>query len=139
MNYDGEAENSDFVESSLEEIQSERKDEVVKETEYEEERERVEDGEEYLGTVEVRGESVQIEESMGIGTRARIMRQADELDGLREEEIDESEVLDLILSQIRALSNVTDKSESFFDRLDTEELRDTFQAVGEVSKEKEGN
>lgn len=139
MDYQGEAENQEYVESALEEIEEKKTDEQKKNVKYEQEKKRVESEEEYLGQLEVRGETVNITDTLGIGERARIMQKAQDLDGKPESQIDESEVLSLILTQIDALASVTDRGEDFFDKLDVEELRDAFQSVGQVSKDKEGN
>jgi|AKVG01.1.fsa_nt_gi hypothetical protein len=139
MEYKGDAENQEYVESALEEIEEKQTDEQQESIKYEEEKKRVESQEEYLGTLQVRGETVNITDTLGIGERARIMQTAQDLDGKPESQIDESEVLSLILKQIDALASVTDRGEDFFDKLDVEELRDAFQSVGQVSKSKEGN
>jgi len=85
------------------------------------------------GTIDVVGESIAVEQPLGVGRRARIAKQATTAD----ERGDDLAQLDTILAMIDALDSCTpdEFGQAFWDDLDDEGLREAF---GQLARQSSG-
>ena len=85
------------------------------------------------GTIDVVGESIAVEQPLGVGRRARIAKQATTAD----ERDDDLGQLDTILAMIDALDDATpdEFGQTFWDDLGDEALRDAF---GQLARQSSG-
>ena len=85
------------------------------------------------GTIDVVGESIPVEQPLGVGRRARIAKQATTAD----ERGDDLGQLDTILAMIDALDDATpdEFGQTFWDDLGDEALRDAF---GQLARQSSG-
>lgn len=124
-------ENPDAANAAMAKLKSDRVTEQVAQVEATEHRETVESRDVDYGTIDVNGDSIPVDQPLGLGRRARIAREA-----MRADERDDSGAqLDAILNMIDALDDATPArfGTAYWDDLGDTALRDAFQQLGEQS------